>query len=146
MEAHNPERRTDDNLDDEERALLGGAYYRLVIDEGPGGPDYDENFEEIRHELAIVRRLEWTESQASITQDETIAILDQAERSEAPWFCRETLEHAAAVFRDWQENPYDRSIPLILKDHAGRRFIAKNSTADHSYDPVTGSDFGEQGV
>jgi hypothetical protein len=146
MEAHNPERTSDGNLNDEELAALRDAYHQLVMDEGPGGPDPDEQFEEIRHELGIVRRLEWTETQANMTRDEAIAILDHVERSEAPWFRRDVLEYAAAVFQHWRDHPDDRSVPLILEDYAGRRFIAENDTADHSYDPVFNTDFGEQGV
>ena len=82
------------------------AYF--VFEDGPGGPDPEEDFEEIRHEFGPAERLSWTEEQAYLTHDETHAILDQFECSKTPWFRREQLEYAAVVFRHWQENPSDQ--------------------------------------
>ena len=103
----------------------------FAFQDGPGGPDPDENFEELRHEFGAAERLSWSEKQADITHDETLAILDHFECSETPWFSREQLEVAAEVFRDWQENPNNPDFSLILVDHMGRLFKAEDNTWDH---------------
>ncbi len=56
------------------------AYF--VVEDGPGGPDPEENFEDIRHEFGPAERLAWTKDQTDVTHDETVAILDRFECDE----------------------------------------------------------------